>query len=658
MPSDPNPTPAPAPAPSSSPPPSGARMFQINLRGIIELLSDHLYSGPQVFARELLQNATDAIRARGYLEPGHEGRVVLEVIGGGTPGSRPTLMVEDNGVGLTEDEVHRFLATIGTSSKRDEFWDRETDFIGRFGIGLLSGFVVSDEIVVVTRSAREPDAPAVEWRGKADGTYTVRRLDREVSPGTRAYLTARADMIEYFDPERVAELAAHYGALLPFPIEILVNDRPRRINAEGAPWRRTFADEAERTEALLDYGRRVFGIDFIDVIPIRSKPGAVEGLAFVLPHSPSLATRRTHRVYLKNMLLSESAENLLPEWAFFVKCVANAEGLRPTASREAFHEDETLARAREALGACLKTHLVRLAEHDPERLRRVIALHYLSIKGLAAGDDEFYRLFIDWLPFETSLGRMSFGEIREREAVIAYVPNLDQFRQIAAVAAAQSRLIVNAAYTYDRELVEKFPDVFEEGRIEPIDPEALTRSFEDLDPDEEAEASDLMEVADEILRPFRCATEIRKFAPPEMPALHCLGSEAEFRRAIEQSKEISSPLWGSLLDGLGLGRGDDGGDGFARLCFNHANPLVRRLIRARDRRALAKVVPMLYVQSLLMGHRPLKSSEMEILNQGLIDLIEWGLEARGREAGSSSSADAGPEPGPRPGPGPGPAASE
>src|SRR5262245_50703925 len=117
--------------------------FQINLRGIIDLLSNHLYSGPEVFLRELLQNGGDALRARANVEPGHRGEIGIEVVSG-RDGRPPTLAFSDTGIGLTEEEIHRFLATIGQTSKSAEFWDRPSDFIGQFGIGLLSCFVVSD----------------------------------------------------------------------------------------------------------------------------------------------------------------------------------------------------------------------------------------------------------------------------------------------------------------------------------------------------------------------------------------------------------------------------------------------------------------------------------------------------------------------------------
>ena len=110
----------------------------------------------------------------------------------------------DNGVGLTEDEIHRFLATIGESSKRGEHWDRPTDFLGQFGIGLLSCFVVADEIVVLTRSAKA-DGPTLEWRGRPDGTYTLKELGGDIPPGTQVYLTCKHGCEEHFAPERVRE---------------------------------------------------------------------------------------------------------------------------------------------------------------------------------------------------------------------------------------------------------------------------------------------------------------------------------------------------------------------------------------------------------------------------------------------------------------------
>ncbi len=604
--------------------------FQINLRGIIELLSNHLYSGPEVFLRELLQNGVDAIRARQNLEPDHRGEITLEVLGG-RGGKTPTLVFTDNGIGLTEDEIHRFLATIGQSSKNAEFWERPSDFIGQFGIGLLSCFVVSEEIVVITRSAapslpdgKEGRTKGLEWRGKPNGTYTIKVIERDLEPGTQVYLTCKKGCEEHFEVERLVERATHFGGLLPYPIRLISGNSSRPINAEGPPWRRRGGSEKARRAALLEYGRKTFDVDFFDAIPLHSSVGEVEGVAFVLPFSPSLATKRTHRVYLKHMLLSESAEDLVPDWAFFVKCVVNANDLRPTASRESFYEDDKLASTREALGQCLREYLFDLAKNHPDRLQQFIALHHLSIKALAVSDDEFYRLFIDWMPFETTLGDMTLGEYRKEYPVIRYVAHLDQFRQIARVAAAQDLCVLNGAYTYNAELLEKFSEVFPDEQVEEVDPAGLTQSFEDLSLEEREEMFALLKSADLVLQPFKCSAEIKKFLPHELPALFSTNADAGFLRSAEQSREICDALWSSVLDNL---TAKHGSDVYAQLCFNYGNPLVRKLAQLRDRNLLRRSIEMLYVQALLLGHHPLSAREMALLNEGLLGLIEWGLNA-------------------------------
>ncbi len=599
--------------------------FKINLRGIIDLLSNHLYSGPEVYLRELLQNGVDAIRARQRSEPGHRGEVRIERMGRRGKGP-PMLAVIDDGVGLTEEEVHRFLATIGLSSKGGEFWERPEDFIGRFGIGLLSCFIVSDEIAVVTRSVLE-GSPAIEWRGRPDGTYTVKTLSGEFATGTQVYLTAKPGSEAYFEPARVRELAGHFGGLLPYPVTVVDGDDVRRVNEEDVPWRRKFRSRKAQVKALLDFGRRTLGDDFLDAIPLRSEAGQVDGVAYVLPYSPSLASKRTHRVYLKDMLLSESAEGLLPDWAFFVKCVVNAHDLRPTASRESFRDDETLEATREALGDCLRDYLVELAASDPDRLRALIALHQLSIKALAVDDDEAFRVFADWLPFETSTGPMTLGEYRSQHDVVRYVPNLDQFRQVAAVAAAQSVCVINGAYTYNAELLEKLPEIFPDARVEVVDRSTLSQAFEDLELEEQERAYPLVRVADLALQPFRCGADARKFLPEDMPALYTTARDANFLRSIEQSRDVADELWSSVLGNLS---GSSSTDPYATLCFNFRNPLVRKIADLKDRALIRRSVEMLYVQALLLGHHPLSSKEMALLNSGLTGLIEWGISASGK----------------------------
>ncbi|MFT6397745.1 MAG: molecular chaperone HtpG, partial [Bradymonadia bacterium] len=119
--------------------------FQVDLSGLISVLSEHLYGGPEVFVRELLQNCLDAQTARRQLQPKHSGFIRIEV-----REEAGEIIFTDDGIGLDRAGVHRFLSTIGQSSKRSTL-ERPTDFIGQFGIGLLSAFMVTDEVEAITR---------------------------------------------------------------------------------------------------------------------------------------------------------------------------------------------------------------------------------------------------------------------------------------------------------------------------------------------------------------------------------------------------------------------------------------------------------------------------------------------------------------------------
>ena len=184
------------------------------------------------------------------------------------------------------------------------------------------------------------------------------------------------------------------------------------------------------------------------------------------------------------------------------------------------------------------------------------------------------RLFIDFLPFETSLGNMTLAEYRKENPTVRYVASHDQFRQIAGVAAAQGMCIVNGGYTYDRELLEKYGQLFAEASVEEIDPSSLTQSLEDLTLEEQEEMFNLVRVADLVLQPYRCSAEIKKFLPREMPTLYSTSREGNFLRSVEQSQEVANELWAGVLGNLVEKRS---AGMHAQLCFNYHNPLVRKL---------------------------------------------------------------------------------
>ncbi|MGN9818749.1 HSP90 family protein [Streptomyces sp. SD11] len=583
--------------------------FQVDLRGLVDLLSHHLYSSPKVYLRELLQNAVDAITARRAEQPDAPALVRLFAEDG-------TLRVEDSGIGLTEEDVHSLLATIGRSSKRaDGLESARSDFLGQFGIGLLACFVVAERIRVVSRSARVPDAPPVEWTATDDGSYRVRTLPSEArtEPGTTVYLEARPGAADWLAGERVLSLARDFGSLLPYDVRVgdeTVTDLP-------APWDRAHPGPAARRVALARHCHDLFGFTPLDSIELNVPVAGIRGVAYVLPSAVSPAQRAGHRVHLKGMLLTERAEQLLPDWAFFVRCVLDTDSLRPTASREALYEDETLAGVREALGERIRAWLTGLAAGDPERLAAFLSVHHLGVKSLARHDGEMLRTMLPWLPFETTDGRVSLEEFARRHPVVHFTRTVEEYRQVAQIASAQGVGVVNGGYTYDTELVEALPSVRPGTVVAELDADTVTAHLDAVDPAVELALSAFLGAARATLDPLGCDVVLRAFHPLSVPALHLDDRAARHEQARADAEEQADDLWAGILGSL------RGTAPRARLVLNHLNPLIRRISSLDDRELIGTATESLYGQALLMAQRPLRPADSALLNRSFMGLLEW-----------------------------------
>jgi len=601
--------------------PANAHTFQVDLRGLVDLLSHHLYSSPRVYLRELLQNAVDAISARQALDPAAPARITVR--------ADDELTVTDTGIGLTEADVHTFLATIGRSSKRDAegrldgdgLASARGDFIGQFGIGLLACFVVADEITVVTRSAAAPDAPVIEWRGGSDGRYTIRTLpaDAQPQPGTTVRLAPRADAAQWTRADQVVALARDFGSLLRHEVTVVDGGGAEtRIN-EAPPWSAAHGSPLARRAALTEYCRATFDFTPLDCIDLDLPVAGLSGVAYVLPEAVPPSRRAGHRVHLKGMLVSDKADELLPDWAFFVRCVVDTDSLRPTASREGLYADETLAAVRDALGARIRDWLTGLSASDPALLHRFIGVHHLAVKALARYDDELLRMLLPWLPFETTDGNVTLDEFARAHPVILVARTVEEFRQVAPVAAAAGLGVVNGGYTYDRDLVHRLPEIRPGSSVADLDPGTVTAHLDSVDPSAELAAAAFLSIAREVVGRFDCDVALRTFHPASAPALLLDDREARHERSRAQLADEADGLWADILGSLRSATPR------AQLVLNHLNPLVRRAASITHRELAVTAVEALYGQALLLTRRPLRSSESALLNRSFISLLDHAM---------------------------------
>lgn len=582
-------------------------LFQVNLKGMIELLSEHIYSSPNVFVRELLQNGIDAITARKSLDEFFSGEINIHV-----SDDHPEIVFEDNGMGLSEDEVHKFLSVIGQSSKRDDILEK--DYIGKFGIGLLSCFVVSNEIIVETRSLyRQHDG--IRWTGKADGTYTIEKIAEEMSPGTKVILHPKKEWKLLFEEETLKKNILYFGSALPTKIS-LVKGSEKNLLVEGTP---VWLNRDSTKEELLQYGKQAFNINFLDVFRMSSATGEIEGAGFIMPYKIQFTGAKEHKIYLKRMFLCEQAGNLFPEWASFVKCVINTNALKPTASRESLMDNEDLKTAKKELNLTFKEYLKLLSVTDTDILEEIISIHHLYIKALAAEDSELLKLFVDYIPFETNKGMLNFRSLKAYNDEIFYTPSMDDFRQIRRIAGSQGKTVINAAYSFENDLIRKISIVFPGIRITKITPQDVLSNLGEAIVDDRKFML-FEERANKVLKASYCKAQIKKFEPEDMPAIYVANDDALNNKNISNLASASNPF-ASTLHGFIKKKEEL----IPTLCFNRDNTLINDLIDLDDDTMFEAVINILYVQSLMLGNYPVNKKEMMTFNDSIYKLLIMGM---------------------------------
>ncbi|MFC5370743.1 HSP90 family protein [Arcanobacterium bovis] len=657
--------------------------FKVDLGGLVELLSKNLYSGPQVYVRELLQNAVDAITARREIEPDAPASVKIEPWEDGSG-----VTVTDTGIGLTKAQTAEFLATIGRTSKRDELLGAgRAEFLGQFGIGMLAAFLIADEIEVISRSAL-PDSTPVRWLGKADGTFQVFDVDGDIPVGSQVRLRARPDTRNWVAEETVVSLSRDYGSLLPFNVQVRLRVgaefKWQRITAGMLPWQETYESDARRNQALRSYAESVFGFTPLAMIDLNVPLAGVSGVAFVLPQAVAPGSGR-HRVYVKNMLVGSRIDSILPDWSFFVRAVVNADALAPTASREQLRDDEILLLVREALGDQIINWITATIDGDSTQKAQFISTHHLALRAMALQSDAMLEVVTKAVPFETTQGMLTLEQVREISAspesaefaahsrrngteagALLYAATVESYKRIAPVARAEGLLVVNAGYVYDLDLISRLQQK-PTWQVKELSPRDVTAVLELISPDRIDAVAAARERAQEILASHDCAVDVRSFQPDDVPAILLHDVDAERQRSFDEEVEAAGDLWDGLLAsftldgidditsgdtagngndesgigagsgaGIGSGMGAGNGAGFSAnakhytrtVVFNDANATVRRLFTEPQHEAFASGVFALYLTAVMQSGEGLNGIETSLLNDSLNILLDSALKER------------------------------
>ncbi|NHC61926.1 HSP90 family protein [Paenalcaligenes suwonensis] len=599
--------------------------FQVNLAGMIDILSNHLYSDQNVYIRELLQNGTDAIRARKLWDSAFEAGEINVELQQDQVSNHKTLVFSDNGIGLTANEIEIFLATIASSSKGEKNFgaSNEQSFIGRFGIGLLSCFVVTTQIRLITHSAKT--GTVLEWNGKGDGTYDIHELSQEARPevGTTVYLTYKAEIAAESFAElhrTIRECLFQYGACLEVPI-YLQDQRARLWINEHSNKVGSLADlQALNPNEILQFGRLLFGADDMrslqDYFILHNESGDTFAVAYVIPFAVSTHARKLHRAYLNRMFVSDAIEEVMPEWAFFTRTVIWTKELQPVASREAFYQNEALDRVSQELGASLKQKIKAMPE---KQLQRLLNTHYLAFKALACEDSELLQFIYPHLNFRTLNGEENLQTLLSRSEVVYYTQSVDEFRQIADVARAQQMPLINGGYAYDSSILRHLNSILGHDVFKLFQAEDVEFAFQPLFPEEERAFSDLLAGLNERMKAYQLEVVLNYFSPHDIPMLYICSQKNQAERELGRVAEASNDLFGGILGSLQ----EDKNEPLAQLYLNFHNEVVQSVFcSGRSVETITSVIEVLYVQALLMGHYPLKKDEIALMNKGLLHIIK------------------------------------
>ena len=352
--------------------------YKAEMQQLLHLIVNSLYTNQEIFLRELISNASDALnkaRFQQLTDHSGEGYQDLKITITLDPDAR-TLSIEDSGVGMTRDDLIGRLGTIASSGTLAFIEEQkasgkpvDADMIGQFGVGFYSAFMVADEIVLETLHAGE-DANPLIWKSDGTGTYAISEGTRN-ERGTRITLHLKEEAKEFAEETRIRSIIRKYSNFVDFPIH-LGSDQ---VNTLKALWkkRKDEITEEERNE----FYKFITG-DYTD--PFGHLHLQIEGvlcfeaLLFVPAQAPVNLFREERRsdlhLYCSGVFVRDDAEELLPEYLSFVRGVVDTDDLPLNVSREVTQKSPVAQRIRSTLTGKLLGLLEEWATEDAERFEK------------------------------------------------------------------------------------------------------------------------------------------------------------------------------------------------------------------------------------------------------------------------------------------------
>ena len=383
----------------------------VNLDGLLEVLGKNLYSDANVAIRELIQNAADACQ-RHRLEAGDADRYEIRIR---CLPETNQLIIEDNGSGLTHDEVKQFLATIGSGYSRLLRHETGTeDVVGYFGLGFLTAYIVGSKVQVSTCSYKTPDQTWIFTSAKGR-TYAIAPGDGRPR-GTRVVLWLEKEYRNLANIVFLRRVIEKYCCLLE--TQIYLNDEKDPVNQLKAPWRLDEPVSPLRFKKISREFAEIFEDSFEPIAVLSIPPDneyELSGLLWVQgDNSYATSDNRNLSLFSRNMFITNEDKDLLPRWAGFVGGVLESAKFKPTASRESLQRDKYYKDVGQYILNFLIGGLRDLVLGDPATWRRVLSRHGQALLGAAISDDRLFEASCKTLKVPTTEGEMTIPELLRR----------------------------------------------------------------------------------------------------------------------------------------------------------------------------------------------------------------------------------------------------
>ncbi len=384
--------------------------FQAEVKKLLDIVIHSLYTERDIFVRELVSNAADALEKFRHQSLSEEevfdSHVPLEITID-VDEKNHTLTIIDTGIGMTREELEANLGTIAHSGSNTflaelaEAAKKDISLIGQFGVGFYSAFMGGKKVRVLSRSYL-PDAEGCEWSSDGSGSYTL-SPEKGLRRGTKIIVELKDDAREFADEEKIRQIIKQYSNFVPFPIKV----KGETVNTVQALWTRN-KNEIKEEEYVEFY--KFIGNAFDDprfrLHFTADAPLAINALLFVPQENiERLGFGRMKsgvNLYCQKVLIEQHSENILPEWLRFLKGVVDSEDLPLNISRQALQDSALVAKLKQVLTKRFLKFLVEQAKEDAEKYNEFFADFGIYLKEGATMDYAYRDEIAKLLRFESS----------------------------------------------------------------------------------------------------------------------------------------------------------------------------------------------------------------------------------------------------------------